>query len=67
MKCPHLDLANPDSFKDGIPHDWFAQQREEQPVYWQDDPRTGVGFWVVTRYGLWGPWRGAGSSAACQC
>lgn len=50
MKCPHIDLANPDTFKGGIPHDWFAQQRREQPVYWQDDPNTGVGFWVVTRY-----------------
>ncbi len=50
MKCPHLNLADPDAFAGGIPHDWFTQQRREQPVYWQEDPATGVGFWVVTRY-----------------
>lgn len=50
MQCPFVDLANPDSFQPQIPHPWFAQQRREAPVYWQDDPSTGVGFWVVTRY-----------------
>ncbi|WP_372798642.1 cytochrome P450 [Litorivivens sp.] len=50
MSCPHLNLLNPDVYRDGIPHDHFAQLRKERPVYWQDDPLTGVGYWVVTKY-----------------
>ncbi len=50
MSCPYVNLADPDTFKTGVPHDWFTQQRQQKPVYWQDDPSTGVGFWVVSRY-----------------
>lgn len=50
MSCPHLNLLDPDTYADGIPHEFFSEKRREEPVYWQDDPRTGVGFWVVTKY-----------------
>jgi len=50
MSCPHLNLLDPDSYANGIPHDFFEQQRREQPLYWQEEPNSGVGFWVVTKY-----------------
>lgn len=50
LKCPHIDLVNPDSFKDSVPNHWFKELRSEQPVYWHEDPSSGVGFWVITRY-----------------
>lgn len=50
MSCPHLNLLDPDTYADGIPHEFFSEKRREEPLYWQDDPRTGVGFWVVTKY-----------------
>ena len=33
----------------GVPHEWFALLREEEPVFWQDE-RGGRGFWSLTRY-----------------
>jgi len=32
-----------------MPRDVFRYLRQEQPVYWHEDPAQGVGFWVVTR------------------
>lgn len=49
-QCPFHNLADPDTYAEGIPHHWFSQQRREAPVYWQEDDSQGVGFWVVTRY-----------------
>ena len=46
----HMDLANPDSYVDGIPHEWFAYLRREAPVSWHDEPPPNSGFWAVTRY-----------------
>lgn len=43
------DLADPDSYLNGVPLDWFAALRRQQPVSWQEDPRIGVGYWAVTR------------------
>ena len=43
------DLADPDTFADGPPHEFFARLRRDEPVWWH--PRTDApGFWVVTRY-----------------
>lgn len=50
MSCPHLNLLDPDTYANGIPHDFFEQKRRDEPLYWQEDPNTGVGFWVVTKY-----------------
>ncbi len=48
-KCPHLKLTDPESFRDGIPRDFYKAMRREEPLFWQDDPDTGVGHWVVTK------------------
>lgn len=50
MSCPHLNLLDPDAYQNGIPHEHFARLREERPVYWQEDPLTDVGYWVVSKY-----------------
>jgi cholest-4-en-3-one 26-monooxygenase len=43
------DLTDPDSYLNGVPLDWFTALRREQPVAWQEDPRSGVGFWAISR------------------
>jgi len=42
-----LDLADPDTYAAGIPHDVFRQLRATEPVSWQ---ASAGGFWAVTRY-----------------
>jgi cholest-4-en-3-one 26-monooxygenase len=51
MEVTDIDLADPDSFVSGVPHEWFAYLRREAPVQWHPDP-DGVaeGFWSVTRF-----------------
>ena len=44
-----VDLTDPDTFREGPPHAFFAQLRRECPVWWHDRPDA-PGFWVVTRY-----------------
>ena len=39
-----LDLADPDTFVDGPPHELFAQLRASAPVHWNEG---GGGFWAV--------------------
>ena len=44
-----VDLADPDTFTEGIPHEALAALRRSDPVYWQpmgDEP----GFWAVLRH-----------------
>jgi cytochrome P450 len=44
-----VDLADPDVYVRGMPHDEFRRLRAHDPVSWQ--PETGGrGFWAVTRY-----------------
>lgn len=44
-----LDLADPDAFIDGVPHEALAALRRTDPVHWQ--PMNGEpGFWVVLRH-----------------
>jgi cholest-4-en-3-one 26-monooxygenase len=51
MDLTEIDLCNPDSFVDGVPHEWFAYLRREAPVHWHPDPASfGGGWWAVTRY-----------------
>src|SRR2546423_1197690 len=45
-----VDLASPETFVQGVPHEAFERLRREAPVYWHDGNGTGPGFWVVTRY-----------------
>jgi cytochrome P450 len=44
-----VDLANPDAFVDGVPHEALAVLRRTDPVHWQ--PMDGEpGFWAVLRH-----------------
>ena len=47
-----VNLADPDSFARGFPHDVFRRLRREAPVYWhpQGHARGGSGFFVVSKY-----------------
>lgn len=53
------DLADPQTFERGMPHESFAWLREHDPVHWQEPYEyqalaesevRQTGFWVVTRY-----------------
>ena len=45
-----IDLANPDSYVERIPFEWFDQLRHDAPVSWHEEPSPNHGFWAVTRY-----------------
>jgi cytochrome P450 len=45
-----MDLANPDSYVQRVPYEWFDVLRREHPVSWHDEPAPNKGFWAVTRY-----------------
>ncbi|MEH6635137.1 MAG: cytochrome P450, partial [Halioglobus sp.] len=47
--CPHIDLTSPDTFHGGQPRETYKYLRAEHPVYWHEDPKQGLGFWVITR------------------
>jgi len=49
LQFPDIDLANPDHFLDGVPHEWFRTLRREAPVAFHEEPE-GPGFWCVTRH-----------------
>ncbi|WP_299651827.1 cytochrome P450 [uncultured Tateyamaria sp.] len=44
------NLADHDSFVDGVPHDTFAQMRADHPVHWTEAHGGQKGFWSLTRY-----------------
>jgi len=48
--CPHIDLTAPETYLGDMPREVFSYLRNEQPVYWHEDPAQGVGFWAVTRH-----------------
>ena len=43
-----IDLLDRDRFTEGIPHEWFAWMRANEPVFFHDEP-DGPGFWVISR------------------
>ncbi len=45
---PDVDLVDPDSFADGVPHGLFDWLRREEPVHHHPHPET-EGFWVISR------------------
>ena len=47
-----VNLADPDTFASGFPHDVFRHLRREMPVYWhaRAHERGGKGFFVVSTY-----------------
>ena len=44
-----LELWNPSTFKNGFPHDYFRDKRDNDPVFWSEHPHWD-GFWNVTRH-----------------
>lgn len=44
------NLADHDSFVDGVPHATFARMRREAPVHWTEGFAGDKGFWSLTRY-----------------
>ncbi|MGH2599443.1 MAG: cytochrome P450 [Dehalococcoidia bacterium] len=44
-----IDLINPETYRDGPPHDIFRLLRREAPVYWHEG-RGFPGFWIITKY-----------------
>jgi len=49
MQRSHIDLASPDTFLRGVPHEWFRELRREDPVYWHHEA-DGPGFWCITKH-----------------
>ena len=47
--CPHFDLTAPETYTGGVPREVFKYLRNEEPLYWHDDPETSTGFWAVTK------------------
>jgi cytochrome P450 len=48
---PDADIADPDTYVDGVPHATFERLRRDDPVsWWPDDHLGGSGFWAVTRH-----------------
>lgn len=45
-----VDLSNPATLAEGVPHDFFAWLRNERPVYWHESTFSPPGFWVCTKY-----------------
>lgn len=47
-----VNLADPDTFAKGFPHDLFRHLRREAPVYWhpQRHEKSSKGFFVVSKY-----------------
>jgi cytochrome P450 len=44
-----IELWDPDAFVDAPPHEFLAELRRTQPVYWQDMPHE-PGFWAVLKH-----------------
>jgi cytochrome P450 len=45
-----VDLADPDTFVERIPFEYFDWLRAHEPVYWHPEQPPNHGFWVVTKY-----------------
>lgn len=44
-----LDLVDPGLYRGGVPRDYFAWLRANDPVAWHDET-DGPGYWVLTRF-----------------
>jgi cholest-4-en-3-one 26-monooxygenase len=49
MRLEDVDLASPEAFESGVPHEAFALLRRQAPVHFHRE-RQGPGFWALTRY-----------------
>jgi len=45
-----IDLADPDTYLGGPPHDYFTELRATDPVHWQPTPESGGGYWAVCKH-----------------
>jgi len=45
-----VDLSDPESFAEGVPHEFFRRLRAEAPVAFVPEKKGGPGFWAVTRH-----------------
>jgi cytochrome P450 len=43
-----IDIASPEVYERGIPHEEFAWLRANDPVHWHDWDWSGGGFWAIT-------------------
>jgi cytochrome P450 len=50
VSLEQIDLANPDSYVERVPFEWFDELRRSNPVSWHEEPSPNHGFWAVTRY-----------------
>ena len=49
MNAEDVDLANPDLYVNGVPHEVFSRLRRTDPVHWNAQ-RGGRGFWSILKY-----------------
>src|SRR5262245_32148291 len=49
MTLNDIDIANPDAYLRGVPHEQFALLRREAPVF-RHREANGPGFWALTRH-----------------
>ncbi|MFK7732667.1 MAG: cytochrome P450 [Pseudomonadales bacterium] len=50
-QCPHINLADPDSYIGGVPFEWLRELREKEPVFWQAEPHFSEGgYWAITKH-----------------
>lgn len=45
-----IDIASPEVYERGIPHEAFRLLREHDPVHWHPWSWSGGGFWAITKY-----------------
>lgn len=46
----NIDIASPEVYEQGIPHESFRLLRAHDPVHWHPWSWTGGGFWAITKY-----------------
>jgi cytochrome P450 len=45
-----IDIASPEVYEQGVPHEAFRLLRERDPVHWHPWHWSGGGFWALTKY-----------------
>ncbi|HEY5104124.1 MAG TPA: hypothetical protein VII65_03675, partial [Acidimicrobiales bacterium] len=50
MTEPLTDITSHDTYVKGVPRETFRYLRENDPVFWTEEPDGGRGFWSLTKY-----------------
>jgi cytochrome P450 len=50
VELDSIDIRDPETYAQQVPHALFAKLRREDPVHWHLEPDGGPGFWAVTRH-----------------